>query len=106
MILAIRKSVKSMKDLPECGYINALLMQVNWFLLHFPVPITLEDLSAKFYLSKPYLSKYIKESTGDTFGDIVKEIRINKAKALLKNKGMTVDAIAKTVGYQNVEHFN
>jgi 2-isopropylmalate synthase len=68
--------------------------------------VTLEALSTKFFLSKPYLSKYIKESTGDTFGDIVKEIRINKAKALLKTKGMTVDAIAEAVGYQNVEHFN
>ena len=78
---------------------------MNYIQNHYKT-VTLEDLSAKFYLSKPYLSKYIKESTGDTFGDIVKEIRINKAKALLKNKGMTVDAIAETVGYQNVEHFN
>ncbi|MFU0828551.1 MAG: 2-isopropylmalate synthase 2 [Lachnoclostridium sp.] len=78
---------------------------LNYIQNHYK-SVTLEDLSSKFYLSKPYLSKYIKESTGKTFGDIVKEIRINKAKALLKNKGMTVDSIAEAVGYQNVEHFN
>ncbi|WP_184091862.1 2-isopropylmalate synthase [Anaerocolumna cellulosilytica] len=68
--------------------------------------VTLEDLSEEFYLSKPYLSKYIKENTGKTFGDIVKEIRISKAEVLLKSNGMTVDSIADRVGYQNVEHFN
>lgn len=34
--------------------------------------VTLEGLSDKFYLSKPYLSKYIKEKSGMTFGELVK----------------------------------
>ena len=68
--------------------------------------VTLEDLSEKFFLSKPYLSKYIREKSGMTFGDIVKNIRMKKAKALLKSSSMTVENIALSVGYQNVEHFN
>ena len=60
----------------------------------------------KFFLSKPYLSKYIKEKSGMTFGDLVKKIRMKKAKALLKSSNMTVENIAMSVGYQNVEHFN
>lgn len=67
--------------------------------------ITLTELSEAFYLSKPYLSKYIKEHTGDNFCDIVKKIRINRAKTFLKNNVMTVESIADAVGYQNVEHF-
>ena len=35
--------------------------------------VTLDDLAEKFFLSKPYLSKYIKEKSGMTFGDILKE---------------------------------
>lgn len=68
--------------------------------------VTLDKLSEEFYLTKPYLSKYIKDNTGETFCSIVKEIRIDKAKTFLKNKGMTVELIAESVGYQNVEHFN
>ena len=30
--------------------------------------VTLDDLAEKFFLSKPYLSKYIKEKSGMTFG--------------------------------------
>jgi len=68
--------------------------------------VTLESLSEKFYLSKPYLSKYIKEKSGMTFGELVKKVRLKKAKTLLKTSSMTVESIALTVGYQNVEHFN
>ena len=38
--------------------------------------------------------------------DLVKKIRMKKAKALLKSSNMTVENIAMSVGYQNVEHFN
>ena len=75
-------------------------MQTNYMM------VTLDELSKSFYLSKPYLSKYIKEQTGLTFGENVKKIRMKKAKTLLKNGNMKVESIAETVGYQNVEHFN
>ncbi|WP_448901803.1 2-isopropylmalate synthase [Eubacterium sp.] len=68
--------------------------------------VTLDELADEFHLSKPYLSKYIKEKSGNTFGDIVKNVRMKKARALLKSGSMTVEAIAENVGYQNVEHFN
>lgn len=68
--------------------------------------VTLDELSEEFHLTKPYLSKYIKDKSGSTFGDIVKNVRMKKARALLKSGSMTVEAIAENVGYQNVEHFN
>ena len=68
--------------------------------------VTLESLSEYFHLSKPYLSKYIKEKAGMTFQDAVKEERMKKARMLLKETGQTVETIAAEVGYENVEHFN
>ena len=68
--------------------------------------VTLESMSEQFYLSKPYLSKYIKEKSGVTFGEQVKRVRMKKARTLLKTSAMTVESIALSVGYQNVEHFN
>ena len=70
------------------------------------IDITLDDLAEKFFLSKPYLSKYIKEKSGLTFGDILKQVRMKKARAMLKSSSATVESIAESVGYQNVEHFN
>ncbi len=68
--------------------------------------ITLEEMSAKFNLSEPYISKFIKDKSGKTFGEHVAHIRMKKAKSLLKNGNMTVENISYAVGYQNVEHFN
>lgn len=68
--------------------------------------VTLEELAEKFHLSEPYISKYIKDKSGKTFGEHVASVRMKKAKVLLKNGNMTVENIAYSVGYQNVEHFN
>ncbi len=68
--------------------------------------VTLETLSDVFHLSKPYLSKYIKEKAGMTFQEVVKEERMKKARTLLKETNQTVETIAAEVGYENVEHFN
>ncbi len=68
--------------------------------------VTLESLSRHCHLSGPYLSKYIREKTGMTFQDAVKEERMKRARTLLKETGRTVEVVAESVGYENVEHFN
>ena len=78
---------------------------MNYIQEHY-LTVTLDELTEKMHLSKPYLSKYIREKSGKTFGDIVKNVRMKRARTLLKNTSMTVENIAESVGYQNVEHFN
>jgi len=78
---------------------------INYIQTHY-LTVTLEELSKQMHLSVPYLSKYIKEKSGDTFGEIVGTTRMKKACTLLKNGSMTVEKIADSIGYQNVEHFN
>ena len=67
--------------------------------------VTLDMLVEKTYLSKPYLSKYIKAKSGLSFGDNVRMIRLRKAKGLLLGGNMKVERISEAVGYPNVEHF-
>ena len=67
--------------------------------------VTLEDVAEEFHLSAPYVSKYIKSKSGKTFGEQVTNIRMKRARTLLRNGNMTVENIAYAVGYQNVEHF-
>lgn len=68
--------------------------------------VNLEDVAVNFGLSEPYVSKYFKDKAGITFGDYVSQIRMKKAKTLLKNSTMTIESIAISVGYPNVEHFS
>ncbi len=81
-------------------------MEIVNYIQEYYAFVTLESLAETFHLSSPYLSKYIREKTGMTFGELVKETRMRKARALLKGGNMTVESIAISVGYENVEHFN
>lgn len=67
--------------------------------------ITLVSMAEHFHLTEPYLSKFIKEKTGETFGNLVKECRLNKACHILKTSNMLVEDISNMVGYDNPEHF-
>ena len=78
---------------------------MNYIQNHYQT-VTLDVLVDQFHLTKPYLSKYIKMKSGMTFQDAVKAARMKKARILLKETSQTVENIAASVGYENVEHFN
>ena len=103
LIVAVNK-IEELGSADACT--DARMIEIMNYVQANYIDITLDDLAENFFLSKPYLSKYIKEKSGMTFGDLVKKIRMKKAKALLKSSNMTVENIAMSVGYQNVEHFN
>ena len=88
---------KSMND-------DRLITMINYIQTNFKT-VTLEDVANEFHLSTPYVSKYIKDKSGKTFGEHVTQIRMKRAKTLLKNGNMTVENIAYAVGYPNAEHF-
>ena len=103
LIVAVNK-IEELGSADACT--DARMIEIMNYVQANYIDITLDDLAENFFLSKPYLSKYIKEKSGMTFGDLVKKIRMKKAKALLKSSNMTVENIAMSVGYQHVEHFN
>ena len=70
------------------------------------IDVTLDEVAEEFHLSRPYLSKYIKEKSGETFQDVLKVERLKRAKSLLKDTNKSIETIAGEIGYENVEHFN
>ncbi len=103
LCVAVNK-LDAVKQLEQCR--DERLNEIMNYIQENYLTVTLEELTEQMHLSKPYLSKYIKEKSGKTFGEIVKSVRMKKARTLLKNTSMTVENIADSVGYQNVEHFN
>lgn len=107
---SIHALVVAVNKLPGvCGDENVkddrLVAMLNYIQTNYQ-NVTLEEMAKQFHLSEPYISKYIKEKSGKTFGEHVSRIRMKRAKTLLKNGNMTVEAISGAIGYQNVEHFN
>ena len=68
--------------------------------------ITLNDLSKEVYLNPNYLGRLIKKETGKNFSDILTEVRIEKAKELLKNTQIKTYEISERVGINDSRYFS
>lgn len=68
-------------------------------------PITLEEVSERVGFNTTYFCSLFKKDTGSTFLEYLSEIRLNKAKNLLKETNFNVAAICEQVGYSDVKHF-
>lgn len=67
--------------------------------------VTLDEMSNLTGFSPTYFSTMIKKETGKSFLEHLTEIRINKAKELLKEKDLRIMDICEMVGYSDVKHF-
>nr|MBQ4318682.1 helix-turn-helix domain-containing protein [Clostridia bacterium] len=67
--------------------------------------ITNEKIAAHFNFHPNYLSRLIKQTTGQSLHRYVVLCRINAAKELLATSPMKVNEIAQTVGFTDIPHF-
>ncbi len=67
--------------------------------------ITLSELAKRLNYSVPYCSRYIKETTGQTFLQILRGVRFRKAEDYLCTTGFSVQKISSLVGYESPENF-
>ena len=73
---------------------------------HSSEKISLDDLSARFFLSKFYLSKRFREQYGITISDYVLDLRIHHAKELLRFSELSLDEIAAECGFYDLPYFS
>ncbi len=63
--------------------------------------LTLAALADRFDVSVPYLSKFIKDQTGENFVDYIARKRVAFAKTLLSTTAQSIEEIGRKVGYSN-----
>lgn len=73
---------------------------------HLKEPLTLEDVANACFLSKSHFCKIFKEETGKTFKTYLNEVRIERAKSLLRHSSLKNYSIAKEVGIEDASYFN
>ena len=66
---------------------------------------TIDTLSRDIGVSRPQLYRKIVTLTGKSPNDLVRELRMNKAAALLKRKSLNISQVAMEVGYNNPSYF-
>lgn len=73
---------------------------------HIGEPITIKELSRKVAINECYLKKGFKEMFGTTVFDFYQSQRMEHAKYLLYEKGLSVTEVSMLLGYSSISHFS
>lgn len=68
--------------------------------------LKLADVAEKTYVSQWHLSKLLNKQTGQNFSEILNNVRIEKAKELLKDPALRIGDVAEAVGFLDMAHFS
>ena len=72
---------------------------------HYHRPISLDDLASAMRMNASYLSTLFSQTTGVTFHQFLEEVRLSKAKALLRDPRNRVGEVACAAGYASPDAF-
>lgn len=86
------------------AFFHAKIME--YIFNHLSEKLTLQQLSAKVGINKLTLGTIFKEKTGVNFVDFVNNVRVERARVLLKENDLSVTEIAYECGFGCVRSFN
>ena len=72
---------------------------------HFVEYITLDDLEKRFHINKYYLTKLFKEEYNISIITYLNQLRVNKAKKLLRNSNQKIESISRICGIDDQGYF-
>ena len=104
----IRKHARMREDTlihSEVKMPPALLHILRYVNTHFHEKITLGALSEQFFLSEVTLCTYFKQYLNLTFGEYISQLRVAKAKELLRTTRRSMDEIAVALGLGSANYF-
>ncbi len=73
---------------------------------HYTDKISLDELSAGFFINKFYLTRVFKEQFGQSVNSYITGRRITKAKQLLRFSDMSIEEIAGECGFTDANYFS
>lgn len=88
-------------------YSNELIERAKEYIRqNYKRDLSLEDMSREVDMSPYYFSKLFKEVTGSNFVEYVTEIRIRRAKELLREGQSSIKQICGEIGYSDPNYFS
>ena len=84
---------------------NSFLSILKYIEKNYQEDISLKIISEEFHLNANYISQLIKSETGLTYTQYLTELRIGKAKELLKSNSMSLAEISEAVGFNDYFYF-
>lgn len=68
--------------------------------------ISIQEISKEVYLSSNYIGLIFKQETGESITDYLTNVRIERAKQLLKTTDLKILGVAEMTGYENPQYFS
>ena len=95
-------------DAPEGEAAGSFVVKaaINYLEHHYTEHITLSQVADHVFVSQWHLSKLINRHLNKNFFDILNQLRIQKARELLRDPALKVHEIAERVGFADVAHFS
>lgn len=107
-----RLVLMAMREMPRrpAGVSNRSMEKLKDILeyvaLHYCSDISLEACAGQVGFNASYLSRYFKAHMGVTFQEYVKQLRIDRARWLLRNERLPVTEVGYLSGFKDIKTFN
>ena len=113
-LLSRMASSRKFEQLSSLGFANFITEQKStrinkvfeYSITNFRESIKLETLASLISMSKPSFCRFFKKSTGKSYFDFIKELRIGYACKLLQESNMSIIQICFECGYESISNFN
>ncbi len=92
----------------QCTRISRKILEIQRYIRnnYTSMNLSLQTIADKSGLSRTYLSSFFKKAMGKNINDYITQMRIDKAKELLKDCRMRTYEVARSVGYQDAHYFS
>ena len=106
LLIIRQKHNETEKTAKKVGGEQEKIWEITQYLTqNYQEKITLENLSKQFYLSKFYLCRLFKRTTGFTVVEYVHTVRMKEACRMLSNTSWKISKISEMLGYESVTQF-
>jgi len=99
-------------EVPACKFLvhqderNKIIRAREILLEHIGDPITIKELSRKVAINECYLKKGFRVMFGTTVFDFYQDQRMEHARYLLYQQGLSVSEVSAQLGYSSISHFS
>lgn len=97
------RSMNQVKEEKETSLIGKAKQYIQQ---NFSRELSLEEVSRYVDLSPYYFTKLFKEETGQTFVEYLTELRIGRAKEMLRNPSYSIKEVCVNAGYSDPNYFS
>lgn len=107
LLKELSDSVSAKENPPDSSFKgpDSFLSIMNYLNAHYAEDISLKRIADELHLNPSYISQLIKNETGLTYTQYITELRIGKAKELLKNTALSLAEISDAVGFNDYFYF-